>query len=84
MDSGLSTIVLDYEMYRAVFDIIQPDQDFDTGLLTVPCHQKTSLPAFVFAIGEQNFTVASFQYVIDVREAKTSGCTIRFVLGRIG
>ncbi|KAI6238866.1 Peptidase A1 domain-containing protein [Aphelenchoides fujianensis] len=66
VDTGLPTIAFHSEIYRALFQQINPDYDWDLGLLTTPCSANASLPSWVFSLSGADYSVPPSNYVVDL------------------
>ncbi|KAI6233236.1 Peptidase A1 domain-containing protein [Aphelenchoides fujianensis] len=66
VDTGYPLIAFEFDVYRAVYQQINPDYDWELGLLTIPCSSAASLPSWVFTIGSKDYSVPASNYVVDV------------------
>ncbi|KAI6224486.1 Peptidase A1 domain-containing protein [Aphelenchoides fujianensis] len=66
VDTGYPLIAFEFDVYRAVYQQINPDYDWDLGLLTTPCSSAASLPSWVFTIGSKDYSVPPSNYLVDI------------------
>ncbi|KAI6171653.1 Peptidase A1 domain-containing protein [Aphelenchoides besseyi] len=66
IDSGLPTMVVPEDAFNLIFDVIQPDYDYDRQLYTTECSNIGKFDDFVFTIGDVDLAVPSTIYIVDL------------------
>ncbi|KAI6222942.1 Peptidase A1 domain-containing protein [Aphelenchoides fujianensis] len=80
VDTGFPSVAFQPDIYDAVYKQINPDYDWDLGLLTTPCAAAASLPSWVFSIGTKEYSVAASFYVVDLDIDGGTTCSVAFGL----
>ncbi|KAI6238867.1 Peptidase A1 domain-containing protein [Aphelenchoides fujianensis] len=57
VDTGYPLIAFEFDVYRAVYQQINPDYDWNLGLLTTPCLSAASLPSWVLTMGSKDYSI---------------------------
>ncbi|KAI6224485.1 Aspartyl protease-like protein [Aphelenchoides fujianensis] len=76
VDTGFPTIAFHSEIYRAIFQQINPDYDWELGLLTIPCSANATLPSWVFSLEAADYSVSPSNYVVDLEIDGGETCAV--------
>ncbi|KAI6195736.1 hypothetical protein M3Y94_01022800 [Aphelenchoides besseyi] len=66
IDSGLPTMIVPEDAFNLIYDVIQPDYDYDRQLYTTECSNIGKFDDFVFTIGGVDLVVPSTIYIVDL------------------
>ncbi|KAI6224032.1 Peptidase A1 domain-containing protein [Aphelenchoides besseyi] len=77
VDSGLSIILVPWKTFDIIYSTIRPDFDYQTGVYTTDCSNRSKLDDFVFTVGGVELRIPSTDYVVDL-DLESGKCVVKF------